>query len=281
VWGLLAVSLVRTASGYPDYFVGQVTDITRQKMAEEALAQHAGELERSNTALQEFASLASHDLQEPLRVISAYVQLVTQHFGGILDEDGRRWLTYIVSGATRMHRLINDILALARVQAAGTPFTAVDVAQTVAAEWAELESMHPRLDATLTIETLPTVQADRAQMKVLFRNLLTNAFKYRRAAIPLTIHVSGARTAAVYGSESVWQFAVADNGIGLDMAHACDVFESFHRLHRDDEYEGTGIGLAICRRIVERHGGRIWVESAPDQGATFRFTLGEQAPHWR
>ena len=276
VWGLLAASVVRTGASESGYFIAQVTDITRQKAAEQALARRAAELECSNAELAEFAVLASHDLQEPLRTVSSYSELLAERYHGELDETGKRWITYIVGGIERMRRLIDDMLALARVRTAGGDFSETDVAKLVAVAWAELQDQYGGLGATLTVEALPTVTADTAQMEVLLRNLLANGLKYRRPNVPLDIRVSAERTIGGPNEESVWRFAVADNGIGLDMMHAQRIFEMFHRLHRDGEHEGTGIGLALCKRIVERHGGRIWVESVPSQGATFMFTLGER-----
>jgi PAS domain S-box-containing protein len=278
VWGLLAVSLVRTAKGEAGYFVAQITDITRQKAAEQALARHAAELERSNEELREYASVASHDLQAPLRTVGSYAKLVAERYGEVLDEAGRRWLGYVVDGVERMHRLIDDMLALARVRTEGHGFSETDVGKRVASVWAELEQQYGDVGARLIVEPLPVVRADEAQLDLLFRNLLVNALKYRRADVPLEIRVSAERLAAGRGEDAGWQFSVADNGIGFDMVHARRIFEMFQRLHREGEYEGTGIGLAICRRIAERHGGRIWVEAAPGQGATFRFTLEARSP---
>jgi PAS domain S-box-containing protein len=277
VWGLLAVSLVRDDIGQPSYFVAQVTDITRIKVAEQERARYAAELERWNAELREYAAVASHDLKAPLRIVSSYAQLVMDRYHDTLDDDGRRWLAYIVAGVERMHSRVDGMLALARVRTDGNGFGETDVGELVAAAWRELQESRGSIDAILIVEALPTVVADRAQLEALLRNLLENALKYRRADLSLEIRISAERTAGG-DREPVWQFSVADNGIGLDMAHAARIFEIFHRLHQEDEYEGTGIGLAICRRIVERHGGRIWVESTPNQGATFRFTLESHAP---
>jgi PAS domain S-box-containing protein len=276
VWARLAMSLVRTSSGV-EYFVSQVCGITPQMAAEQA-AGHAAELERSNEGLQEFAALASHDLQEPLRIVGSYAQLLAEQYGERFDEAGARWLNYIVAGVERMHRLIDDMLALARVRSDGNVFGETNVSRIVAATWAELQKQFAGVDATLTIDVLPLVDADAAQIMMLVRNLLLNALKNRRTDVPLEIRVSADHMAAEHGEPAMLGLSVADNGIGLDMRHAGRIFEIFYRVHREDEYEGTGVGLAICRRIVERHGGRIWVESPPNQGATFRFTLRERPP---
>lgn len=277
VWALLAVSLMRTSSGVPGYFVSQVCDITRQKAAEKA-AGHAAELERSNEGLQEFAALASHDLQEPLRIVGSYAQLLAEQYADKFDEAGARWLSYIVAGVERMHRLIDDMLALARVRSDGNAFSETNISRIVAATWAELREQFAGVDATLAIDVLPLVDADAAQIMMLVRNLLLNALKNRRPAVPLEIRVSADHVAAEHGEPAMWGLSVADNGIGLDMQHARRIFEMFYRVHREGEYEGSGVGLAICKRIVERHGGRIWVECPPNQGATFRFTLHERPP---
>ena len=277
VWVLVAVSLVRSPNGDAAYFVAQMTDITSRKVAEQALARRAAELERSNTELREFASLASHDLQEPLRAISSYSQLLAEQHRQNLDDTGKRWLAYIVDGVGRMTRLIDDMLEVASVRTAAVDVSETDVAQLLADEWLALRDQYGSLGAKLTVATLPTIMADESQVQVLLRNLLVNALKYRKAAVPLEIHVSARLIGSELGDEPMWHFAVEDNGIGLDMIHAHQIFEIFHRLHPDNEYGGTGVGLAICKRIVERHGGSIWVESVPNEGATFWFTLGSEA----
>jgi PAS domain S-box-containing protein len=281
VWGLLAVSLVRTEGGEPAYFAAQITDITRQKATEEELARHADELQRSNAELEEFASLASHDLQEPLRTVTSYSQLLAERYANQLDDTGTRWIAYIVGGVGRMRRLIDDMLALAKVRTDGSEFHATDVGKLVALVWSELQQQYGGMRAKLEVGALPIVNADALQLEVLIRNLLANALKYRRAGVPVEIRVAAERVSGTRGDDVIWQFSVVDNGIGLDMIHAERIFEIFHRLHREEQYEGTGIGLAISKRIVDRHGGRIWVESVPNQGATFRFTLGTRDPHRR
>lgn len=274
VWVVLAISLVRDAGGAPAYVVVQATDITPRKEAEQALALHAAELERSNAELQEFAYVASHDLQEPLRTVASYAELVAERYRGRLDARADRWLGYMVAGVQRMRQLIADLLALAQVRTAEGGFAPTDTAVVVARTWDRLYAQHAGMDAELTTGALPTVVAHPAQLEQVFQNLLGNALKYRRPDVPARLRVSAART--VRSGSAEWEFTVRDNGIGLDMAYAERIFQIFQRLHRDDDHEGTGIGLAICKRIVERHGGRIWVESAPGEGAAFRFTLPER-----
>lgn len=278
VWGLCTESLVRSAHGDPRYFVAQCTDISRQKAAEEKLALHAAELERSNIELQDFASLASHNLQEPLRTVASYAQLLAARYDGTFDETGTRWLRYISGGVERMRRLVDDMLALARVRTTTTALLETDMSRLVTAAWAELKDLDGISDAALTVGALPTVVAAEAQLEMLIRNLLVNAVKYRRASGPLEIRVFAERVAGERGEDAEWQFAVADNGRGIETQFVHRIFEMFFRVHRDDDSEGTGIGLAICKRIVERHGGRIWVDSVPGEGTTVRFTLAGTAP---
>jgi PAS domain S-box-containing protein len=272
VWAVLAVSLVRDEDGAPSYLVSQITDITARKEAEQALARHAADLERSNADLEAFAYVASHDLQQPLRTVSSYAQLFVDRYRGTLDERADRWLGFIAGGVERMQRLTNDLLALARVRTEGAEFAPTDTRKIVERSWKRLRESHAAGDARLSIGTLPVISADAAQLQQLFQNLLDNAWKYRRPSLTLEVGVTATRQA---DDVAVWEFSVRDNGIGLDMGHADRIFEIFQRLHREQDHDGTGIGLAICRRIVERHGGRIWVNSRPGRGAIFSFTLPE------
>lgn len=273
VWGVLAVSLVRNEHGAPRYFVAQVTDITARKEAEQALARHLANLERSNADLEAFAYVASHDLQQPLRTVTSYAQLLADRYRGQWDERADRWIGFIVGGVERMQRLVNDLLALARISTDAAAFAATDTGAVVERAWRGLRDSHFPDGAQLIVGALPVISADAAQLDQLFQNLFDNAWKYRRPAVGLEVSVLARRQE----EEGVlWEFAVRDNGIGLDMVHADHIFEVFRRLHREQEHDGTGIGLAICRRIVERHGGHIWVESRPGHGATFSFTLPER-----
>jgi PAS domain S-box-containing protein len=272
VWVLIAVSLVRDSKGAPQYFVSQGTDVSIQKEAEHALARRATELERSNAELEQFAYVASHDLRQPLRTVASYAELLAERYSSRLDERAERWITYVIGGVDRMQRLIDDLLALARVHTHAGAFVQTDTAALVLRTWDQVRHEYPS-EARLEHRNLPLIVADTGQLEQLFQNLFDNALKYSRAGIPLEVQVS----AQPIGREpGLWEFTVQDNGIGLDMTYAERIFEIFQRLHQSDEYEGTGIGLAMCKRIVERHGGQIRVDSVLGEGTSFRFTLLER-----
>ncbi len=260
--------------------LGSLTDAFNQMLGriEEqngSLRQLIAELERSNKELEQFAYVASHDLQEPLRMVSSYTQLLERRYGDKLDEKGRKFVDFAVDGAVRMQQLINDLLEFSRVSTRGKPMKPVDVNRVLDTVKINLSVAIRESDAVVTNDRLPTVLADETQLVQLLQNLVGNAIKFRRAppARP-EVHVS----AQVGETECV--FTVRDNGIGIAPEYFERIFVIFQRLHAKGEYPGTGIGLAVCRRIVERHGGRIWVESAPGQGSTFYFALsngnGEQ-----
>jgi light-regulated signal transduction histidine kinase (bacteriophytochrome) len=224
------------------------------------------ELARSNRDLEQFAFVASHDLQEPLRMVAAYTQLLSEKYGGRLDADADRYIRYATDGALRMQTLIEGLLAFSRV---GGALTAEEpVASLLALEEALRNLSHTIAEsgAVTHCGLLPAVRAERSQLTQLFQNLLANAIKFRRQDPPV-ISVQ----AEPLGSE--WLFSVSDNGIGIEPKYAATIFGLFRRLHTQTEYAGSGIGLAICQRIVERFGGRIWVESHPGEGSTFKFTL--------
>jgi light-regulated signal transduction histidine kinase (bacteriophytochrome) len=274
VWALLSVSLVRDGWGAPLYFVAHATDITSLKTAQQSLAQHAKELERSNAELEHFASVASHDLQAPLRTVTSYTQLLAERYRAQVDDRADRWIGYIVGGVDKMRRMIDGLLSLARVRMDRERLLPADTAAIVEAEWERLGASTDTGGAQLSHGFLPIIAADTAQMEQLFQNLLSNAVKYRRADLPLRITVSATRQ--VGSARAEWEFAVTDNGVGVDMIHAKRIFEIFERVPGDIDQTGAGIGLAVCERIVARHGGRIWVESELGSGARFRFTLVEQ-----
>jgi light-regulated signal transduction histidine kinase (bacteriophytochrome) len=236
------------------------------RRAHESLEGKARELARSNEELQQFAYVASHDLQEPLRMISSYTQLIERRYGERLDGDAKDFMRFIVDGAARMKQLIEDLLEYSRVGTRGSEFAAVDGGEALDEAMANLRGAQEASAAVVTRSELPTVYADRGQLVQLFQNLLGNAMKFRGESPP-RIHVAGET-----GSDA-WLFTVKDNGVGLDTQYAERIFMMFQRLHAKTEYPGTGIGLAICKKIAERHGGSIWVESEPGKGSTFGFTL--------
>lgn len=243
-----------------------IEDLTERKEIGRALELHAKELERSNADLEQFAYVASHDLQEPLRMVTSFTQLLAKRYKGKFDSDADEFITYIVDGAARMHRLINDLLAYSRLGSHRAEFAPSNCEEILAAAVANLGSAIEENGATVTHDPLPTVMADRDQLSRLFQNLLGNAIKFR-AVDPPVVHVSARR------NENEWLFSVRDNGIGMDPEHFERVFLIFQRLHGKGERSGTGIGLAICKKIVERHGGKIWIESQVGKGSTFYFTI--------
>jgi PAS domain S-box-containing protein len=260
------ISFLRDAAGQPTGILGVTRDITERKRAEEQLRRYAAELERSNQELQQFAYVASHDLQEPLRMVTSYLQLLERRYQGQLDADADEFIHFAVDGAQRMYELIRGLLAYSRVGTHGGPFVPVDCEEIVGQVLDNLQIVIGENQATVTYDPLPTVRADPTQMAQLFQNLIGNALKFRGQRPP-EIHVG----AEWQGDE--WLFRVCDNGIGIEIQYAERIFVIFQRLHTREEYPGTGIGLALCKRIVERHGGRIWVESEPGQGSCFFFTL--------
>ena len=210
--------------------------------------------------------MASHDLQEPLRKITSFADLLARRYAGQLDETGQRYMDYMVDGARRMSQLISHLLAYSRLGTHGKAFGRMDVGAALDIALDNLQLSLEETGAVVIREHLPVVVADPAQIGQLFQNLLGNALKYRNAQPPL-LHVSAAR------EENAWKIAVADNGIGIAPQHHSRIFRMFQRLHTAKEYAGAGIGLSFCKRIVERHGGRIWLESEEGRGSTFFFTL--------
>jgi PAS domain S-box-containing protein len=244
-----------------------IRDITTRKTAETHLIHKVEELNRSNEELGQFAYIASHDLQEPLRMVASYTQLLSRRYKGKLDAEADDFIAFAVDGANRMQRLIQDLLAYSRVGTKGTDL--LDYSSEEALQQALINLRAPIGDsgALVTHDPLPNVLADEMQLIQLFQNLVGNAIKYQSPGIPV-IHVSAAMNV-----EKKWIFSIRDNGLGIDPQYFEKIFGMFQRLHKREEFAGTGIGLAICKKIVERHGGNISVESQPGQGSTFRFTL--------
>ncbi|HVL49156.1 MAG TPA: ATP-binding protein [Candidatus Thermoplasmatota archaeon] len=243
-------------------------DITERVRLTNLVTAKAAELERSNADLQQFAYVASHDLQEPLRMVASYVQLIERRYRGKLDKDADEFIEYAVDGARRLQGLINDLLSYSRVGGSNAPFMEVDLGATVDTVRRQLAKTLEEKGARLVVATpLPTVRADPSQMVQILQNLVGNGLKFTAPGRAPEVSVSAER------DEGAWRIAVRDNGIGIDPEYAERIFVLFQRLHSRETYPGSGIGLAICKRIVERHGGRIWVESKPGEGATFLFLL--------
>jgi PAS domain S-box-containing protein len=246
-----------------------VGHLCTRKRAEEALAQHTRALARSNADLEQFAYIASHDLQEPLRMVSSYLQLLERRYKDQLDTDAQEFIAYAVDGATRMQALINALLSYSRVGTRGKPFEPTDCAVILDRALANLKVAIEESDAVVTHDPLPTTMSDSVQLTQVFQNLIGNAVKFHGERRP-EIHIGAQRR------DGEWLFSVRDNGIGIDPQHYERIFAIFQRLHTREEYPGAGIGLAICKKIVERHGGRIWVESQPGAGSTFYFTIPDR-----
>jgi len=247
--------------------LGSFLDITERKRAEEKLERYAAELERSNQELEQFASMISHDLREPARMVKSFVTLLDERYQGQLDEKADMLIDYAVDGAERMQAMIEALLDLSRIGTRGKEPAPTNTEEVLKRVLRSLERAIEDANAEVTHDSLPTVMADRAHLAQVFQNLIANAIKFQRDGVPPRIHISAEQA----GDE--WVFSVTDNGIGIDSEQADRIFHIFQRLHTEDEYAGLGIGLALCKRIVERHGGRIWMESTPGNGTTFLFTL--------
>jgi PAS domain S-box-containing protein len=246
-------------------------DITELRRQEELLKRQAADLARSNAELEQFAYVASHDLQEPLRMVASFTQLLAKRYAGKLDAKADRYIEFTVGGAKRMQQLIADLLELSRVGTAAGEFRDVPLADVLSDVLLNLGPAIDESGAAVVHDPLPTVFADRGQMTQLLQNLIGNAIKFRGAESP-QVHISAAE------AEDDWTISVTDNGIGIAPEHAERVFQIFQRLHTRDQYPGTGIGLAVCRKIVERHHGKIWLDSTRGVGTTFHFTLHKCDP---
>jgi signal transduction histidine kinase len=247
-------------------------EVKERRRAEEELRRHTDELQRSNRELGQFAYVASHDLQEPLRAISGCVQLLAQRYRDKLDGRANELIEHTVSGALRMQALINDLLSYSRVSTRARPFEMCDVSEPLRQALANLEFAAKEASATVTSDPMPVASIDPTQLTQLFQNLIGNAFKFRAERAP-KVHVGAQLKPGGY------VFSVHDNGIGIEPQYIDRIFGVFQRLHNRNQYPGNGIGLAICRKIIERHNGRIWVDSTPGEGSTFYFTLPVGSVH--
>jgi signal transduction histidine kinase len=245
-------------------------EIEVRKKAETELQNTLVQLSRSNKELEQFAYVASHDLQEPLRMVSSYVQLLAERYKDQLDERAQKFINYAVDGAVRMQVLIQDLLSFSRVSTRGLAFAQVDCNSLLVEALDNLQTSIRTTEAVITSDQLPVVFGDRIQILQVFQNLIGNSLKFCTNKPP-EVHVGAELNA------DNWRFSVRDNGIGIDAKYADKIFVIFQRLHTREEYPGTGIGLALCKRIVERHGGDIWFESEVDKGTTFYFTLLKEA----
>jgi PAS domain S-box-containing protein len=246
--------------------LGNLVDLTEHKQMEERLKQITAEMQRSNTELEQFAYVISHDLQEPLRMVSSYTQLLAKRYSNKLDADADEFIAYAVDGAKRMQTLLHDLLEYSRVGTRGKPFTWINCKDVVEQSMANLKIAIEECVASVTYDVLPTIMGDEGQLVQLFQNLIGNAIKFHREEAP-QVHISAKRR------NNIMTFSVKDNGIGIDPQHSQSIFEIFRRLHTREEYPGTGMGLAICKKIVERHGGHISVQSQPGEGSIFYFSV--------
>lgn len=282
-WHLSRAQAMRDANGKISMWIGSSTDIDEQKEKEE-------ELRRANDDLQQFAYSASHDLQEPIRNVAVYSELVARRYYNQLDSDGQLFLGFLKEGGHRLATLISDLLAYTRAGIVDADVKPVDSSTVLTHSIANLAEAIRESNATVTYDDLPEVAISEAHLQQVFQNLLGNALKYRREESP-RIHISAHRVSGLNpfsgntypgntsaaNNGAAWRFSVEDNGIGIDPQYKEKIFGVFKRLHRDQKYSGTGIGLAICQRVVERYGGRIWVESEPGKGSTFHFTVPQHA----
>ncbi len=265
-WFTATVSPIDSPHRTRPRFAYVVEDVTERRRAEQLFAAQAAELARSNQELERFAYVASHDLQEPLRTMAGYAQLLAERYHGKLGQEADDFIGFIVDASERMREMIRGLLTYSRVSTERLPPERVELEPLVHDVVAHLRAAAAERGARIVVGTLPAVIGSAGQLRQLFQNLIANGIKFTSERSP-EIEVA----ASASGDEIV--FAVRDNGIGIDPEDTGRIFEIFQRLHGRSEYSGAGIGLAICRRVVEQHGGRIWVESVPGHGATFRFTL--------
>lgn len=248
------------------FVVSSVIDVSERRSAEQALRDQSAELERSNRELEQFAYVASHDLREPLRMVATYVTLLQREYSDRLDGEALDYIRFAAEGATRLTRLVSDLLEYARIGPQKLNLAAVDCRAALAEVLAALRAHLEQTGTSVSSGALPHVLGDHVLICQVFQNLIENGIKFR-SATPAHIHISAERV------NSEWHFHFEDNGIGIEPRFHARIFELFQRLHTSDRYPGTGMGLALCKKVVERHGGRIWVTSKPGEGSTFSFSL--------
>jgi len=268
-WEFITIAPIRDEGGRISNFAASWKDISGKKQIEEKLAKIAAELERSNLELEQFAYVASHDLQEPLSMVQMYLDLLEMNYSDKLDEPGRELIRNTKAGAQHSQKLIRGLLDYARIGIRERSLETTDFEALLRRVMTDLEMNVLKSGADITHDKLPKTAAEPFLMGRLFQNLLSNAIKYRSGE-PLKIHISARR------EKTAWIFSIRDNGIGIASKDKERAFGLFQRLHTETEHPGTGIGLALCKKIVERHGGKIWLESEPGQGTTFHFSLPEQ-----
>ncbi len=268
-WAEAVITALHHPSGELRAFATVTRDISERRRTEEALARQSEELARSNAELEVFAHVASHDLKEPLRMIARYTRQLAQKTHGRIDAEADEWIAYTLDAVGRMQTLIDDVLAYSRTHQGGHVFVATDADRVLQAALANLRASIAETSAEVTHGPMPLVTGDESQLTQVFQNLIGNALKYRGPEPP-RVHVSAER------ADGMWRFQVRDNGAGIEPEHRGRVFRLFQRLHDRPDVQGSGIGLAICKKIVERHGGRIWVESQRGSGSTFFFSLPDQ-----
>jgi PAS domain S-box-containing protein len=279
-WANVVLTALRDADGSLKGFAKITRDVTERKRAEQKMAAYAARLQRSNKELEQFASVASHDLQEPLRKIQTFGDRLLSKCGEALGEEGRQYLQRMQTAAGRMRDLIQDLLTFSRVSSKVRPFVPVDLGVVVREVVSDLEGVVQQTGGRIEVGALPVLDADPLQMRQLFQNLIGNGLKFHRQGEAPVVLVSGrvVRGDDTPLSPGLCEITVTDNGIGFEETYRERIFELFQRLHGRQEYEGTGMGLATCRKIVERHGGSITAHSTPGQGATFRVTLPSNQP---
>jgi light-regulated signal transduction histidine kinase (bacteriophytochrome) len=265
-WEYVSISPIKNESGTITHYVAVKEDITEEKQTARNLEEALIEVKRSNKELEQFAYTASHDLQEPIRMIRSYAQLLEIKNKEDFSKDGQEYINYITEGAARMQQLVNDLLKYSRVSTTGKIFENVDCSAVLKDVLEDLKFLIDEENAVLEIGNMPVVRGDKTQLRQLFQNLIQNAIKFKCEKKP-EIKIGSEK------KEKYWLFSVKDNGIGIDPKFHERIFTIFQRLHSREKYQGTGVGLAICKKIIERHGGQIFVESELNKGATFYFTI--------